>query len=102
MSGPGFAVDPDLLAGYGVERALAAERVATHPAPDPTAEDAFGLIGRVFAGGVAAAAASGAEALARVAAQFRYTARLLDEAAAGYRAADTAAAGVLGGAEAGR
>lgn len=92
----GFGVDPDLLTRHAAERAFAAERVATHPAPDPAAEDAFGLIGRVFAGGVAEAAASGEEALARVAAQFRYTARLLDEAAAGYRAADTSAAGVLG------
>ncbi|GAA4541379.1 hypothetical protein [Pseudonocardia xishanensis] len=92
----GFGVDTDLLLSHAADRERAATAVAAYSAPDPVAEDAFGLVGRVFAAGASAAAAAGAEALAGVSAEFRRTAAALREAAADYRAADTAVVTALG------
>lgn len=94
----GFVVDPDLLASRAVERRLAAARVSAHPAPAPVAEDAFGVIGRIFAWGAQDAALARASALAVVRDQFGVVAEELESVATGYRAADTAATTALGAA----
>jgi hypothetical protein len=98
----GFGVDPDLLVGHAAERGFAADRFAGTAGLVPVPAEAYGLIGRVFAGGVSRAAADGVEAVAGVVRQFRHTAGLLTDAADGYRAADAAAIGGLGAAVSGR
>jgi hypothetical protein len=97
----GFAVDPDVLAVLAAGRRQAAERLGAAAAPDPVAADAFGVIGRLFAGGASAAVEAGAAALAGSRDRLRRAAESLDRAAADYRAVDAAAARLLGEAASG-
>jgi hypothetical protein len=92
----GFTVDPDLLASRAVERRLAAARVAAHPPPAAVPQEAFGVIGQVFAGGASDAAAARAVAMKVLVDQFGVTAEELESAAADYLTADAAATATLG------
>ncbi|MFR9803831.1 hypothetical protein ACL02T_16245 [Pseudonocardia sp. RS010] len=104
MSGgcAGFAVEPAALEAHAAALDAAERRLASG-APGPTAlsPDAFGLVGRLFAGAASEAAGAGVAALEAARRGLVRAAASAREAAVAYREADLAAALALERAAAG-
>lgn len=91
MSG-GFTVDPGLLVEHGDAVAGFAGRLRTaaDAAGYTVGQDAYGQVGRLFAGAVVEASQRAAAAVARIAESTEEHARDLHACAAAYRRADAA------------
>jgi hypothetical protein len=89
----GFAVDPAVLEAHAAALEAAERRLAGGtPGPAVLSPDAFGLVGRMFAGAASEAAGTGTAALEAAGRGLVDAARSAREAAVAYREADLAAA----------
>ncbi|WP_433504941.1 hypothetical protein ACQP04_36300 [Pseudonocardia halophobica] len=89
----GFAVDPAVLEAHAATLEAAERRLAGRaPGPAALSPDAFGLVGRLFAGAASEAAGAGVAALEAAQRGLVAAAGSAREAAATYREADLAAA----------
>ncbi|MEU7811503.1 hypothetical protein [Pseudonocardia sp. NPDC049154] len=89
----GFAVDPAVLEAHAAALEAAERRLAGGaPGPAALSSDAFGLVGRLFAGAASEAAGVGVAALEGARRGLVAAAASAREAAVAYREADLAAA----------
>ncbi|MCE0768374.1 hypothetical protein LWC35_36610 [Pseudonocardia kujensis] len=89
----GFAVDPAVLAAHAAALEAAERRLAGGaPGPAVPSTDAFGLVGRLFAGAAGEAAGAGLAALEAARRGLVAAAAAARQAGAAYREADLAAA----------
>ncbi|GAA2870198.1 hypothetical protein GCM10010472_29430 [Pseudonocardia halophobica] len=89
----GFAVDPAVLEAHAATLEAAERRLAGGmPGPGVLSPDAFGLVGRLFAGAASEAAEAGVAVLEAARRGLVAAAASAREAAATYREADLAAA----------
>lgn len=89
----GFAVDPAVLEAHAATLEAAERRLAGGaPGPAVLSPDAFGLVGRLFAGAASEAAGTGVAALEAARRGLVAAAASAREAAVAYREADLAVA----------